>query len=406
MNTTSIGREFEDRVFELFSSILKDDDLPGATKKNSRIFQHKKYPCVGHKRTIEFDITIETYNPSSRQEEWSSLVIVECKCLTQKVNISDLDEFESKMQSVSRYGIKGIMVTTKGFSSTSIEQARTSHIALMVISEEQFKWLVSRDISKSEHLMQIMLGEKLVGLAPIVYSDKQFISLFEYLNREGVATSDNKVVSIPWLSKEKIQEYANELYQQCQFFSNDIAGTVLAQKYPDYRITFADFSTGVLGALSLSNRLITLSYKIINDIHRRNFTLAHELGHIYLHRKHLEGFSYTLLDYEEDFIANQPDDIIRRMELQANLFASYLLMPQVEFIYEVKKQFKIHSITKGQLYLDHQPCNRRDVIMILSHLSNKFNVSKESVKIRLINENLLYVEKNGLHRIDELMHSK
>ena len=99
------------------------------SKKHSKIFQHKNYKCAGLNRVIDFDITIETYNPNCNQQEWSSLVIIECKCLSHTVDISDLDEFETKMKKISDSGIKGIMVTTKGFTSNSIEQAKKAHIA-------------------------------------------------------------------------------------------------------------------------------------------------------------------------------------------------------------------------------------------------------------------------------------
>ena len=92
------------------------------------------------------------------------------------------------------------------------------------------------------------------------------------------------------------------------------------------------------------------------------------------------------------------------MEYQANIFASYLLIPHIEFINEVKQLFKRHSITKGHLYLDNQPCNIQCVNTILGSLSLKFNVSKEVVKIRLQNENLLIVEKCFPQRIDSLLY--
>ena len=95
MNTTKIGTNFENRVFKLFSSLLENDELSFVSQKYSKIYQHKKYQCIGYDREIDFDITIETYNPNSTQEEWSSLVVIECKCLSHTMDISDLDEFET-----------------------------------------------------------------------------------------------------------------------------------------------------------------------------------------------------------------------------------------------------------------------------------------------------------------------
>ena len=86
----------------------------------------------------------------------------------------------------------------------------------------------------------------------------------------------------------------------------------MAQQYPDFRITFTDFPNGILGSLSFADKIITLSNSILSDVHRRNFTLAHELGHLYLHRPLFESYENELLDYEERFIVNIPDEIIKR----------------------------------------------------------------------------------------------
>ena len=400
INTTRIGTDYENRVFNLFSSLLYNDELAFASQKHSKIFQHKKYPCISSGRTIDFDITIETYNPNSRRREWSSLVVIECKCLTHTMDISDLDEFETKMRKISDSGIKGVMVTTKGFTSTSINQARKSHIALIVLSEEEHKWIVSRDTNRPERQMQILLGKTHAGLTPTVYQNEQFVSLFECLNRYGISLSEQNVLSIPWLTPDVIREKANELYSKCSITSDDIAGEVLAQQYPSFRINFAPFPSGVLGSLSLESQIITISNELLTNVHRRNFTLAHELGHLFLHQYFLKAYKGNLLDYEERLAAQLPDEIVERMEKQANLFASYLLMPQRLFLNAVKQLFKAYSITTGRLYLDNQPCNKSDVYKVLGALSLQFNVSKEAVKMRLINEGLLIIDKNTPQRID------
>ena len=403
INTTKIGTDYENRVFKLFSSLLEADELSFVSKKHSRIFQHKNYECIGFNRVIDFDITIETYNPNYSQQEWSSLVVIECKCLTHTVNISDLDEFETKMKKISESGIKGIMVTTKGFTRNTIEQAKNTHIALMVLSEEQHNWIVSREINKSEQQMQILQGFNRPGVVPTIYSDNQFVSLYKFLNQINVSTTEQNVVDIPWLSHEEIKNKANDLYNSCSITSNDVAGELLTQHFPDIRINFSDFAQGVLGALSFSDKIITLSNALVSDVHRKNFTLAHELGHLYLHKPVLERYNNPLLDYEEGFVANLPDVIIKRMEIQANLFASYLLIPQIPFVNEIIRLFKEFSITTGRLYLDHQPCNKRDVHAILRVISLKFNVSIEAAKMRLINEKLLLIDNKQPQRIDYLI---
>lgn len=148
---------------------------------------------------------------------------------------------------------------------------------------------------------------------------------------------------------------------------------------------------GLYGYLSIRDGLITLSNEDVKDAHRRNFTLAHEIGHLYLHKDILLGKLNEIEEYDDSTLNVLPEQIIKRMELQANLFASYLLMPQVKFLYEVTKLFSKYAITTGRLYLDNQPCNIRDVEIIVSSLSGTFNVSKSAVRMRLLNASLLKV---------------
>ena len=70
---------------------------------------------------------------------------------------------------------------------------------------------------------------------------------------------------------------------------------------------------------------------------------------------------------------------------------------------EVAKLFKEYSITKGRLYLDSQPCNQREVSAILISLSNKFNVSVEAVKNRLLKEKLLIIDSKQPQKIDQFI---
>ena len=274
----------------------------------------------------------------------------------------------------------------------------------MVLSEEKYNWIVSRNINKFEHQMQILLGDRSPGIVPIIYEDGSFISLCESLINKGISIEQKNITDIPWLTKDEIKKYAQNLYNQCVFSSNNIIEEILIQQYPQYKITFTDLPNGILGSLSFSNKIISLSNQIISDPHRKNFTLAHEIGHLYLHKNFLESFNCDLIDYEESITINFSDEILKRMEIQANIFASYILLPEKIFLREVLNLFKKYSITKNYLYLDNQPCNKQEVFLILHILSSKFNVSKEVIKIHLKNEKLLIIANNEPQRINNLFH--
>lgn len=399
MNTTRIGTEFENKVFDYFSSLLNMDELSSASKRHSKIFLHKKYPTMATDRHIDFDIAIETYNPHTSSDKWSSLIVIECKCYNQKVEVGDLDEFQGKLHKISDSGIKGIMVTSIGFSQNIITQAQKSHIGLVVFSNNDAKWLVSRNNNyKPENLMQILQGWNKVGLLPVAYANNHFYNILDLLKEWGVEISNSNVIDIPYLGKNSIQEHCENLIKEINPHSEDIAGEILFKKFSQFRITFADLPIGILGTLSLQRNLITLSNEIVNDVHRRNFTLAHETGHLYLHGDFLSKYLEDILEYDEGTVVTFPDEIVKRMEMQANLFASYLLMPQFQFMNEVYRLFTRFSITRGRLYLDHQSCNQRDVNTILGALSSRFNVSKAAAKMRLLNDGLLIIDDNNTPR--------
>lgn len=403
MNTTAVGTEFENIIFDYFSSLLEKDEVASAPKKHSKIFKHKKYP-TSYNREIDFDITIETNNPLSKDKGWSSLVIIECKKYNHTVDIADIDEFIGKMNDISNTGVKGIMVTTKGFSQNGINKAKFYHLGLVVFSTEYVEWLVSRDQNYNpENQMSILNGDSKVGMTPLCYLDGRFCSIISILEHSDVTISDRYFISIPYLKNIEIESKALEVYNTTNVASNDIAGSALFQKYPNIKMNFEDLPKGQYGCLSIKDNIIIISNEIKNDVHRRNFTIAHEVGHLYLHGNILSNRISTLKEFDERIVATFPDMIIRRMEQQANLFASYLLMPKIQFYNTIASIFKALSINTGRLYLDKQPCNISDVNFALGQISMKFNVSKTAAKMRLLNAGLLYIDSNfRLERIGRI----
>ena len=399
MNTTAKGKEFEDRVYRYLSSLLEINELPNVNKKYSKIFQHKEYK-TDTSRKIDCDITIENYNPLSEEETWSSLVVVECKNYGEKVNIGDFDEFQTKLRNISGFSIKGIMVTTVGFSSSTIEKARKEHIALIVVSDENFDWIVNRDIySEPEHLMPRLKGEEKTSNNPIVYYGSKFYNIINLLEEFEVIISGKHYIQIPFIKEEEIKKLAFSIYNEFQLETDEISGEILFKKFPKYKINFEDFPKGVLGVLSLKHNIISLSNKIMNDSKRRNFTIAHEIGHIVLHSSFFDTIEQTY-EYDDDNVSPiVNEEVYRRMESQANLFASYLLIPEKNLFVYFNKILEELNIHKKQLYLDSQPCNIKDVNYALLKLSEHFNVSKEVIKYRLKNENLLIIDNNEPQRI-------
>lgn len=91
------------------------------------------------------------------------------------------------------------------------------------------------------------------------------------------------------------------------------------------------------------------------------FTLAHEIGHYQLHKNYDPVFFHTLNKKERD-----------RIEIQANKFASYILMPHNSFCAKYQK----HNRLTDNIY---------DVV---NALSQEFNVSKQAIKLRIKEVNM------------------
>ncbi len=79
----------------------------------------------------------------------------------------------------------------------------------------------------------------------------------------------------------------------------------------------------------------------------------------------------------------------RRIEIQANIFASYLLLPTDSFLLETMKFFIRNNISKNYIYLDKEFVNQAIINNLILELSTKFNASKESVRLKLIDNDLL-----------------
>lgn len=98
----------------------------------------------------------------------------------------------------------------------------------------------------------------------------------------------------------------------------------------------ADLSNDVDGILEKTREGWVIIYNnSIKYSGRINFTIAHEFGHYLLHRnKYPNGLKCTKADIYNDSIK-------KTVETDANIFASYLLMPLDDF----RKQSKLYSFS-------------------------------------------------------------
>jgi Zn-dependent peptidase ImmA (M78 family) len=149
---------------------------------------------------------------------------------------------------------------------------------------------------------------------------------------------------------------------------------------------------------------------------RYHFTLAHETGHWRLHRKYFlkrdERLLFDGASAPPDFIGRSGNK--NRVEVQANQFAAYLLMPRPL----VKQEWEKWHGSLEPIYLDQLGDRRRQLLqaeilrrgsaksgqdgeddMVLEQLSRplaeRFLVSPEAMRIRLENYGFLARKKEA-----------
>ena len=97
---------------------------------------------------------------------------------------------------------------------------------------------------------------------------------------------------------------------------------------------------------------------------------------------------------------------IMRMELQANYFASALLLPKenlVQKFISTLSKYKIPNKGHGHLYLDSQHCNLQSYHKVTTDIMQLFKVSRTVVKIRLLKLGLLKEERSKVKRLSKIL---
>lgn len=122
------------------------------------------------------------------------------------------------------------------------------------------------------------------------------------------------------------------------------------------------------------------------------FTVAHELGHFYLHSRlsstALGGeASPEIRDTSRDLVVHRVESTSPRslIEWQANRFAAALLVPQATLHGAVIAEQRQMGITRrlGMVWVDSQPSSRRDYRDIIIRIANLYKCSRAVVRYRL-----------------------
>jgi Zn-dependent peptidase ImmA (M78 family) len=398
------GDELEKKTFELLKELLDNDNF-FVNGKKSQIHWKKAYFSEKRKGNIIFDITIETFLDGA--DKYSLLTIIECKNLKRNVSVDDIEEFNSKISEVGEHNTKGILITTNHFQEGALNYANSQNIALAkLLSSDKFEWInyrkdKSSNLLTNNDLKKQFLSEENSTEKFISFVNNKLIFNFADLLIEckiiDFYLHSERFINIPYVAENRIDKIVARLSKH-NIYSGRKLDTekickFLSEVYPvtfDFNNTLQD---NLLGKIEFNPLKIFISNNI-TDENRWRFTLAHEIGHLVLHYSVLKDKLTEKTDNEfsidlRKVITNKTQF---RIELQANLLASHLLLPISSLKYLVANYFVENNIQKSYLYLDNQKCNRDLVYALLNRISTEYGVSMEVAKIRLISLNLLHDE--------------
>lgn len=398
INTTAKGDAFEEKVFKIFQKLLQSEALP-INCKRSQIYCKKKYTSKESKKDIVFDIAIESYMPDS--DEIANLTLIECKDYTSPIEDSKIRDFIYRMNEVGAN--KGYFFTTSRFQAGVIELAKTNRIGLAVVSNiNELHWKTRRisirdkyevysDVIKTITEVPSKTNYPFVAIGENNY----YTNLFDFLH-DDIGLQLQQSLSIDYLTNEQIFDAIYNEFQLLRSTHIIVQDADLLEfaSIKGYSINTATLPNKVLGEIDFGSKTILVSDTLQEGSPRWRFTIAHELGHIVLHSKTiLESNIKAIEEYIDDEMAenvNISNKTIARMEIQANSFASLLLLPPYQFELAYKALFIKEGVRNyPELYLKGQKCNVDTSNWIIQHLSVYFMVSKAVILKRLEELNYL-----------------
>ncbi|MDR2964590.1 MAG: ImmA/IrrE family metallo-endopeptidase [Treponema sp.] len=144
-----------------------------------------------------------------------------------------------------------------------------------------------------------------------------------------------------------------------------------------------------LGALTFgkNNNPYIMVNQSINNTGRRNFTIAHELGHYFLNHRLL---SPVFLCQDSQINEDRVSEIL--LEREANYFATCLLMPEQKIKSAFLAMLRYSKIIKTKTFLIVNNKTYGSWCKIKNDLMKRYGVSEAALRYRLINLRLAEFE--------------
>jgi len=413
MNSTEKGNKLEDKLVEYLCDQFDRDELVFDLYPANlcKVLKKQKYHCKDRGDDVEFDVVIEVRR--KERLEPHVYVVFECKNHQKAVEEIYVRDFSDKLGSVFGQSVKGMIVTTSRLQSGADSVARNRGLGIVKFDENGIDVIADRKGGTwtETRFMQTQLFDTPQKPKALKFSALHEGELFGTVHQllqsfetDQVDEDDKlgcwKAKSVPFLTDAKIQIVTQESLTCIQYAKGAVDLESLCREM-SLELNFSNQTphdldgNPILGSAIFCNRLIEVN--LHGNKHRERFTIAHEIGHFCLrHDQYLRSESIVERDL---FVDVETDDNFNydRLEHQANLFASKLLLPENHFrnaVDALRLQNHIYDKGFGYIFVDDQPCNYAPYNQLISDLSAYFEVSKQVIEIRLNGMGLL-TDKRG-----------
>ena len=357
-------------------------------------------------------LSIERYASEEfkAQKKPSSIMVVECY----DTKVSD----DTISLSVGRFGgnskIKLVIAASSGFDERVKKTAVDRNVCLIRVNPQyeitDQNILTPRlDSGVSVHKYeQGMLSDIYPMTVPLVIQDGGYYittSLSDFLKRYEIPINDPGVVRAPYLSHEFIEEVVSRLIaddvqqsavmlERCSLTDKVPYCHINPYKYAKQdhlQIIRTDLSKQIhLGNIDMNKRVVRLTDRLKEDDPRDRFSMAHEFGHNVLH-SHPMFRDFFKRDAELEGQAASDIWEKKYLEMQANYFASCMLMPRrlVVLLYNLywRKWFKRDVVMP--MYIEEPMYWDKDFQNVVDPIARHLGVSTNAMKNRLMELELL-----------------
>lgn len=451
MSTREKGDRFEKEVLSYVLDWVRSGQS-FLNPQGCQFFAKKGYHSRDRGDDIEVDVSVECY--SADATEPSLLLVVECKDYSSPIPVDEVEEFKAKLDQIAGKNVKGLVFSTNSFQKGALKYAASNGIALVrILPSEQIEWVLRRTPkaistadrrgSRAEQVRRALIDPEFIGESEFLFAavDGALVSEgTEVLNAlakefagdqdesarapmpEAPATAPSDAPMVPFIGQEHIEGRAErmasflettptrgqslDLLAICDYLSHEHGVGINL----DEDLGVDSGGVEILGKISTDPLEIHVSSQLGKNTPRWRFTVAHELGHLALHR-HLALASLVGPHFEtQDSLGSlryYPTSL-GRLEWQANSFASCLLMRR-EHVYRAVlahlRKHEIRSHAHGVVFVDDQPCNLHPYLDLISTMAKRFLVSQEAATIRLARLKIVNDLRRGNH-ISDLIREK